>query len=85
MFSFSNERMIPRHLEGLGDVEDCLFIVMNHRGLAVHQPPCTHDVSSKRFYDGLMAQACPGSGSCRKPLDQLTEIPASFGVPAREK
>src|SRR5262249_4285165 len=54
---FCDERMVPRCLKGVGEMlKDRFFVVMDHRGLAVHQPPRAHHVSAERLDDGLMAE-----------------------------
>src|SRR5580765_21702 len=54
---FGDERMITRRFEGIGKMlKDGLFIMLDHRGFSMHEPPGPNDVASERLNNGLMSQ-----------------------------
>ena len=71
-FAFDDERMIARRLEGIGHIgENALPLVMDRRGLAVHEPVGTHDITAVDLPDRLMPEANAENRCARaKFLDQ---------------
>ena len=56
--AFDDQRMIPRGFEGLWQRrENSPAIVVNHRGLAVHDPRGTHHEPAEGFTHTLVAEA----------------------------
>jgi len=56
--------------------------VLDARSLAVHQAAGTHDLASKHFDNGLMAQTDSSTGMLPAKARIISiDIPASYGVP----
>ena len=56
--ALDDQRVVATRLERAGQAgEDPLAVVVDHGGLAVHQPAGAHHLAPERFADGLVAQA----------------------------
>jgi len=56
--AFYNQRMVARRFEGIRQPREHPFaVVLDRRGLSMHEPRCADDVAPKHLPDALVAEA----------------------------
>src|SRR5260370_1165516 len=78
--------MIPHRVEGIRQVREDRFAIVNHRrGLAMHQPARADDLRAERLADTLMTEAHAENRHLARHLAQDAERDTSLGRRARSR